>query len=177
MGTLVLLPTHVFAECMYVHAEDPFRGLLDASTAMTLADPGQEGRLDELSMTDAHNLMACVCNATLPDAVRSSALQRLSTEAQEPAFLAAVAVPSFLQEVLQCVEDCVAEFVGSSSVPCAGAPAAMHRVQLCAHSLFLLGSLCCRSQGVLVSFYLYFANPCFLALCQCANHALHCTCR
>lgn len=107
--------------------------------------------MDDLSLSDIHNLMACVCNAHLPDAVRSSALQRLSTESQEPAFLAAIAVPSFLQELLQCVEGCAAEFIDRGSVPWAEAPAALHRVQFCAHSLFLLGSLCCRSDGVLVS--------------------------
>jgi hypothetical protein len=150
---LLPLSTKVLAEFKHLHAEDPFRGLLDASTAVTLADPGQEGRLDDLSVNDIHNLMACSCNTSLLDAVRSSALQRLSTEAGEASFLAAVAVPSFLQEVLHSVEACVSEFVGSSSDPCTNAPAAMHSVQLCAHSLFLLGSLCCRSPGVLVCAY------------------------
>ena len=123
---------------------------------MALADPGHEGRMDDLNMSDVHNLMACVCNASLPDAVRSSALQRLSSEVQEPAFLAAVAVPSFLEEVLQCVECCVAGLLGGNSAWCSETPTAIHSVQLCAHSLFLLGALCCRSQGVLVSSWGYF---------------------
>lgn len=117
---------------------------------MALADPGQEGRIDDLNMSDVHNLMACFCNASLPDAVRSSALQRLSSEAQEPTFLAAVAVPSFLEEVLQCVLGFVAGFLGGNSASYSDTPTAIHSVQLCAHSLFLLGSLCCRSHGVLV---------------------------
>lgn len=148
---MVSLLAASFLECKSVCAEDPFRGLLDASTAMALADPDQEGRSDDLNMSDVHNLMACVCNTSLPDAVRSSALQRLSTESQEPVFLSAVAVPSFLEEVLQCVEGCAAGFVDRSSAPHAESLVAIHSVQLCAHSLFLLGSLCCRSHGVLVS--------------------------
>lgn len=95
--------------------------------------------------------MSCACNTSLPDAVRTSALQKLSKESREPTFLAAIAVPSFLQEVLLCVEGCASELVESSSSTNTDAPATMHSVQLCAHSLFLLGSLCCRSHGVLVS--------------------------
>jgi hypothetical protein len=135
---------------MHVVVEDPFRGLLDPSTATILADACDAKEVESLVVTDVHNLMACACNTHLPDAVRGSAMQRLTAAAHNPAFLAAITVQSFLEEALQCAEAALAKSQHNTHDPAAADAPVPPRSHLCIASLYMLGSLCCRSAGVLV---------------------------
>ena len=105
----------------------------------------------EPPITDVHNMMACACNAGLPPTVRSSALQRLVAVSENSRCLAAMAVPSFLMECLECVEQSVV--MASTAEECPGVSsgsASISITQLTASALVLLGNLCCQSKAVLV---------------------------
>lgn len=132
-------------------AEDPFHGLLDSSSStVVITDAENHVEVEQMLVTDVHNIMACACNTGLPPSVRCSALQRLTTISQNSRCLAAMAVPSFLMDCFQCSEQSVImascqdedqEFVGNMSI-CT--------TQLTAAALVLLGNLCCQSKAVLV---------------------------
>lgn len=135
-----------------LYADDPFHGLLDSSSCASAgADPDASVEVEQVLVSDVHNIMACACNTGLPPSVRCSALQRLTAVSQNRRCLAAMAVPSFLMECFKCIEQSVvmagcqdehpADSLGSATI-C--------MTQLTATALILLGNLCCQSKAVLV---------------------------
>ena len=98
---------------------------------------------------------ACVCNGQLQPDVRCSAATQLDALALRQPFLAAIAVPSFLDACLRQVE----RAVGIADVNSAddngehegaAAPLSIFQMQLPVACLVLLGTLCSQSIGVLV---------------------------
>lgn len=143
---------------------DPLRGLLDGAPIASFAQAHGAASAAGLRVTDTHHLMACVCNGELPAAVRCGALQQLQALVPALQHVAAIAVPSFLEECLVHAEAAVGVVgaaVRDSGVatpqnqsPAGGgspkAPLSIFQMQLPVAALNLLGALCTCSAGVLV---------------------------
>eukprot|EP00892_Ulva_mutabilis_P007023 jgi/Ulvmu1/4693/UM002_0424.1 len=131
--------------------EDPFRGLLEGGSGISLVqDALGVSEAEQMPVTDVHNMMACACNAGLPAAVRASALQRLAALSGSPRCLAAMAVPSFLMECFQCIEQSlVMASSANENQGTAISASSLGMTQLTVSALALLGHLCCQSKAVL----------------------------
>lgn len=147
---VIALLSVICSDLIRDNAEDPFRGLLESSSCTSLMqDSHTVLETEQLPITDVHNMMACACNTGLPAAVRSSALQRLAAVSGTLRCLAAMAVPSFLMECFQCIEQSVV-MASSADETEAPASASIGMTQLTVAALALLGHLCCQSNPVLV---------------------------
>ena len=129
-----------------VFAEDPFRGLLDGDGAVAPEATAPPMATSSLTVSDVHNLMACLCNAALPSAVHCSAAHQLRALATDPRYLSALAVPSFLAACVAKVE----RVVGGAEGDEGSEPLSIFQMQLPVACLELLGTLCTCSAGILV---------------------------